>query len=80
VQETHLILLLDSELQIAGGALMEYWGASNSVLVTYLLVSPRRRRMGLASLLLKHVVKVGDQCAQRWCGALPDEVGGVSVS
>lgn len=61
-----MILLLDSELNIAGGALMEYWGMSNCVLVTYLLVSPRRRRMGLAQLLLKHVLRVGDQCAQRW--------------
>jgi len=66
LQETHLIVLLDDDLEIAAGVLLEYWGHPNVVLVTYLCVSDKHRRRGLASVLIDHVVTLGDQCAKRW--------------
>eukprot|EP00698_Gefionella_okellyi_P003607 TRINITY_DN13387_c0_g1_i1.p1 TRINITY_DN13387_c0_g1~~TRINITY_DN13387_c0_g1_i1.p1 ORF type:complete len:542 (+),score=111.36 TRINITY_DN13387_c0_g1_i1:111-1736(+) len=65
--ESHPILLLSDDLQISAGAMMEYWSYPNCALVTYLLVSDRYRRRGLAGILMQYVTKVADQCARR-CG------------
>ena len=57
---------MDDEHNIGAGVLLEYWGHPNVVLVTYLCVSDKHRRRGLASALMEHVMVLGDQCARRW--------------
>lgn len=66
MQETHLLIHLDNEMDIAAGVLFEYWSKCNCVLVTYLCVSDKHRRKGLAKLLIDDAVAAGDSCAKRW--------------